>query len=235
MKKRSKKYNQIKNKIDTNTNISILESLDKVKELSTSNFKGSIEVHISTKISKKENKQILRGSVYYKNKVGKNKKILLLTDQKDIKPETKKEFNYVGLDLYIKKIQEGWDDFDLVIASPSVMPKIAILGKILGPKSLMPNPKLGTVTDDLEDIIKKYKGGKFDFKSDSNGTLHTIIGNIENTKEELLENLIDLLKSFISVSGKSASILLKTIYVCPTMGPSIKIHNDELIKLLINS
>ena len=232
MKKRSKKYNQIKTKINQKDNVSLLDSFDNVKKVSFSNFKGSIEVHISTKSSKKENKQVLRGSVYYKNKVGKDKKILLLTDRKDISDEMKKEFDYIGLEEYIKKIEDGWMDFDLVIATTSVMPKIALLGRILGPRSLMPNPKLGTVTDDLNDIISKYKGGKFDFKSDQNGTLHSIIGSVDNTKEELFDNFIDLSKAFISTSGKTASMLLKTVYICPTMGPSIKINNEELIKYL---
>jgi large subunit ribosomal protein L1 len=229
MKKRSKKYNEIKNKIEEK---GLNDSFELVKDVSISRFKGSIEVHIALKTSKKENKQNIRGSVFYKNSVGKKKKILLFTDRKDINEKLKKQFDYIGLDEYIKKIQEGWIDFDIAIATPNVMPQIAILGKILGPRSLMPNPKLGTVTDNLEGILNEYKSGKFDYKSDQMGNIHTIIGNVDNTKEELLDNFSDLMKSILNVTGKPIQSAFKSIYLAPTIGPSIKLENDDIIKLL---
>ncbi len=231
MKKRSKKY-ITKLKENTINNVFNIDIFDTVKNLSISNFKGSIEVHISTLSSKKDNKQIIRGSVFYKNKVGKDKKILLLTDRKDLSEKLKKEFDYIGLDEYIEKIQSGWTDFDLVIATPNVMPKIAILGKILGPKSLMPNPKLGTVTEDLEGTVEKYKSGKYDYKSDQTGTIHTIIGNIDNTKEELYDNFIEIIKSIINITGKPSQSVFKTIYICPTMGASLKLNIEDIIKVI---
>ena len=228
--KRGKKYKKIIEKI--NNNVSFDDSFEEVKNLSLSKFPGSVEIHIALDVNQKNTKQVLRGSVNYKNKVGEKKKVLLLTDLKDIKPETTKKYDYIGLDEYIEKINQGWLDFDVIIATPNVMPKIAVLGKILGPKDLMPNPKKGTVTDNVDEAINSYMGGKFDYKSDQTGVIHTIIGNINNSKEELLENTLLLVKSIISVVQKPENTIFKSIYICPTMGPSIKLRPEDLITRL---
>ncbi len=228
--KRGKKYKKIIEKMDNN--ISFNNSFEEVKKLSLSKFPGSVEIHIALNINQKNTKQVLRGSVNYKNKVGEKKRVLLLTDSKDIKPETAKKYDYIGLEEYIDKINQGWSDFDVIIATPNVMSKIAVLGKILGPKDLMPNPKKGTITDNIDEAINSYMGGKFDYKSDQTGVIHTIIGNVNNTKEELLENTLLLIKSIISVVQKPENTIFKSIYICPTMGPSIKIKSEELITRL---
>ncbi len=228
--KRGKKYRKIIEKMDNK--ISFNDSFEEVKKLSLSKFPGSVEIHIALNVSQKNTKQVLRGSVNYKNKVGEKKRVLLLTDLKDIKPETAEKYDYIGLDEYIDKINQGWLDFDVIIATPNVMAKIATLGKILGPKDLMPNPKKGTVTNNVDDAINSYMGGKFDYKSDQTGVIHTIIGNINNTKEELLENTLLLVKSIVSAVQKPENTIFKSIYICPTMGPSIKIKPEDLISKL---
>ncbi|MCL4393163.1 50S ribosomal protein L1 [Patescibacteria group bacterium] len=227
--KRGKKYqNIIKNRKEIN---SLIDALGNVKDLSTSNFSSKIECHIALNLGTKNNNQALKGSVTYKYKVGNDKKILVLTD-KPIKGIKEDDNTIIGLNEYIDKIKDGWVDFDVLITTPDIMPQITLLGNILGPKSLMPNVKNGTITNNLEETINEYRKGKIDFKSDQTGVIHTIIGSTANSKEELLDNLSTLIKGISAINSKPINSMIKSMYITPTMGPSIKIDASKISELL---
>ena len=225
--KRSKKYQDIiKNRQEQYT---LIDALDKIKNLSISKFPAKIECHISLNLDTKNNNQILKGSVTYAHKVGNDKKILILTNENITNIKENNDIK-IGSDKYIEKIKDGKIDFDILITTPDMMPQITSLGNILGPKSLMPNLKNGTITDDIEKTVNEYKRGKIDFKSDQTGTIHTIIGSVNNTKEELFSNLIVLLKGISVASVKPINSMIKSIYIAPTIGPSIKITVEEVLE-----
>ena len=227
--KRGKKYkNIIQNKKEEN---SLIDALDNIKDLSTSKFSSKIECHIALNLGAKNNNQALKGSVIYKYKVGNDKKILVLTD-KTIKGIKEDNNTMIGFTEYINKIKDGWVDFDVLITTPDIMPQITSLGNILGPKSLMPNIKNGTITNNIEDTINEYRKGKIDFKSDQTGVIHTIIGSTENSKEELLDNISVLIKGISAINSKPINSMIKSVYIAPTMGPSIKIDTGKILELL---
>lgn len=229
--KRAKKYNEVTKKI-SNKILDIDSAIKLVKDLSITKFDSKVEVHVSLNLNDKERKQPIRGTVIYDKPIGKSKKILVFGDESTSDKAKKSGADYYGLEDLINKIKEGWIDFDVAIATPSVMPKIAVLGRILGTKGLMPNPKNGTVTDNIEEVVKSYKKGRQDYKSDETGVIHSVIGTISMSEKELKNNFELLLKSIIISSGKSSTLLIKSLFICPTMGPSIKINKDLLNKEL---
>lgn len=223
--RRGKKYkNVIQNRKEE---YSLIDGLDAVKSLSTSKFPSKIECHISLNLNTKNNNQIIRGNVVYKHKIGNDKNILVLIDK--IPEGLKEDKNIkIGLNEYIEKIKNNWLDFDILITTPEIMPQVTSLGNILGPKSLMPNIKNGTITNNIQKTVNEYKKGKIDFKSDQTNTIHTIIGSVNNTKEELLDNIIALMKAISSTTGKPLISIINSIYIAPTIGPSIKINKKEI-------
>jgi large subunit ribosomal protein L1 len=227
--KKGKKYISAKKRI-TSPTADLDKAMASVGSLSTSKFKGKIEAHISLNLNEKERKQPIRGSVIYSKPVGKIKKVLVFADPANQDVAKKAGADFYGLDDLVTKIKDGWTDFDVAIATPSVMPKIAVLGRILGTKGLMPNPKSGTVSDDIETVVTSYKGGKIDFKTDETGVVHSIIGTVETSPEELRENLMKLVTSVVKNSGKPERLVLKSIHVSPTMGPSVKINLETVIE-----
>lgn len=228
---RGKKYTNTKKTASVEPQ-TVENALKQVASLSTSTFPGKIEVHISLNVNQKERKQPIRGNVTYQKPVGKQKKVLVFADPLNQDVAKKAGADYYGLEDLITKIKDGWIDFDVAIAIPSVMPKIAALGRVLGTKGLMPNPKTGTVTEDIEAAVASYKGGKIDFKSDETGVIHSIIGTTKSSPAELNENMIKITKAILASSGKQQNAAFKSIYVAPTMGPSIKVDIDSLLKEL---
>jgi len=227
--KRGKKYNEVK-KLSPANSIDLNAAVKEIKHLSTTKFNGKVEAHISLQLTEKDKKQALRGSVVYKSPIGKAKRVLVFADPKGQDSAKEAGADYYGLEDLIAQIKDGWADFDVAIATPSVMAKIAVLGKALGTKGLMPNVKSGTVTENITDAVKSYKGGKVDYRSDANGVIHTIIGTTKTSDEELESNMMLLLGSVVKNSGKSFGNAIKTIYICPTMGPSIQIKLDDALK-----
>ncbi len=211
---------------------SLEESFTAVKGLSIAKFNSNVELHLSTIMDKKNPNRIIRGSITYKHKFGGEKKILLLTDQKDISEEIKKLYDYIGSEEYIEKIANGWSEFDLIIATPDIMPKLGSIGRILGPKGLMPNPKTNTVTNNLKEVAESYRRGKYDFKSDSTGNIHLVIGKVDNSNAELKDNFLEAIRSINTVLPKPITQIVKGIFLCPTMGPSIKLNNNEVISII---
>ncbi len=224
----SKKYDKAQKLVDKKKSYQINKALELMPKISTSKFPGSIELHITFNLSEKQQKESLKGAVVFPNQFGKTKKVLVLTDTSHQKEAEDAGADFVGLEEYIKKIETGWDDFDIVIATPSVMPKIAKLGKFLGRKGLMPNPKNQTVTNDLKKVIKMYKQGKTDFKVQE-GNLKIILGKVDMNPKQLVENFEEFTKSLYNVLPRLTKDMIRSIYLTPTMGPSIKIDPNILV------
>lgn len=226
--KRSKKYIEVSGKIDKNKYYDLESALALLPQISVSKFEGSAITNIKLNLTKSEEGKPFKGTVTFPYPFGKVKKILIFADGIDIEKAKKAGADYAGLNELIDKIKEGWLDFDIVIATPEVMPKIAVLGKILGTKGLMPNPKNGTVTTDVEKSIKEFKAGKITFKSDKSGNVQSVFGTVNMEITSLKKNLIALIKSILNSAKKNAKGGLKSLSVNPTMGPGIKVEINDL-------
>lgn len=225
MAKKSKKYTEALNQIEKGKAYTKEEAVELVKKVSTSKFDGSVEVAIKLNLDTKKADQQLRGAIVLPNGTGKTKRVLVLskTNQAAIAKEAGADF--VGdVDLIEKIEKENWLDFDVIIATPEMMPLLGKLGKVLGPRGLMPNPKTGTVTTDVKKAIDDIKKGRVEYRTDSYGNVHSIIGKVSFDSKKLLENL----DAFVGVIIKSKPAAakgqyLKNIAIAPTMGPSVKI------------
>ena len=232
MAKKSKKYVEAANKLEKGKLYTKEEAVELIKEVSTSKFDGSVEVAIKLNLDTRKSDQQLRGAIVLPNGTGKSKKVLVLskTNQAAIAKEAGADF--VGdVDLVEKIEKENWLDFDVIIATPEMMPLLGKLGKVLGPRGLMPNPKTGTVTTDVKKAIEDVKKGRVEYRTDSFGNVHSIIGKVSFDKEKLLENLV----AFVDVIVKSKPAAakgqyLKNIVIAPTMGPAIKIDLSSFDK-----
>lgn len=232
MKKKGKKYLQALELIEKGKAYTKEEAIALVKKTSTSKFDGSVEVAIKLNLDTRKSDQQLRGAIVLPNGTGKTKKVLVLskTDQAKIAKEAGAD--YVGDADIIEKIEkENWLDFDVIIATPEMMPMLGKLGKVLGPRGLMPNPKTGTVTTDVKKAIDDIKKGRVEYKTDSYGNVHAIIGKVSFDEKKLVENLdavVDvILKSKPStVKGQ----YLKNISISATMGPGVKIDLSSFDK-----
>ncbi len=220
--KRSKKYKEAIKLVDKTKLYEIEEAVELIPKISTCKFDASVELHVKLNIPSKYEKEVIRGSVIFPYKTGPEVKIVVLTTSEYF--DKAKEADFYGAEDLIKKIENGWNEFDVVIATPNIMTKLAPLGKILGPKGLMPNPKNNTVTTNLEEIIKSYKKGKTDFKTDNNKNIHIVVGKVSTKKEHLIENIKIALKSIIDSSKRYNPNPIKTAYLSPTIGPSIKLN-----------
>ncbi|MDD3647243.1 MAG: 50S ribosomal protein L1 [Candidatus Dojkabacteria bacterium] len=228
--KRSKKYTEAENLIEKGKMYSLDEAVDLLPKVSISKFDAAYEIHFLLNLTEKQKKESIKGSTKLPYQVGNAKKIAVITSPEHMGDADTADVT--GYEDLIKKIEDGFSDFDVLIATPDVMPKLASLGKVLGPKGKMPNPKNGTITTDLKKAIQTYKEGKLDFKVDKQGGIHLIFGKKSMTKEQLLENLKVLIKAVLQESTKLNSIPFKSIFVTPTMGPSIKMDINNLIKEL---
>ena len=232
MAKKSKKYAEAASKIEKGKLYTKEEAVELVKEVSTSKFDGSVEVAIKLNLDTRKSDQQLRGAIVLPNGTGKSKRVLVLskTNQAAIAKEAGADF--VGdVDLVEKIEKENWLDFDVIIVTPEMMPLLGKLGKVLGPRGLMPNPKTGTVTTDVKKAIEDVKKGRVEYRTDSFGNVHSIIGKVSFDKEKLLENLVAFVD--IIVKSKPAAAkgqYLKNIVIAPTMGPAIKIDLSSFDK-----
>lgn len=221
--KRSRRYKDIMSKINT-VDVKMLDGVFvDIKSSSNAKFDESVELHISYKLNEKELKTPMRGSIVFPNSFGAEKKILVLAEEEMQKKAKDAGADFVGLEDLVKKIEGGFSDFDVVIATPKVMPQIAKLGKQLGPKGLMPNPKTGTVTNDFADVIKTYKAGKVNFKADDFGNIHLTIGKVSMDADKLAENAQVALDAVVKACRSAVSKTPNKIYACSSMGPSFKL------------
>src|SRR3982751_5986520 len=195
----SKKRKAANAKVDGNKSYSLKEASTLVKEVNTTKFDSSVDLHIRLGVDPKKADQAIRGTVSLPHGTGKTKKVLVLCTPDKAAEATAAGADFVGLDEYITKIEGGWTDIDVIIATPSVMPKIGKLGKVLGPRNLMPNPKTGTVTNDVAGAVNEVKGGKIAFKVDKVGIVHASIGRVSFTADKIAENSQELINAIIKL------------------------------------
>lgn len=193
-----------------------------VKELSNTKFDETIEIAVKLGINYKQ--EHVRGTAFLPYGTGKTKRVLVFAEGEKAKEASEAGADFVGTDEYLKKISDGWLEFDSAIAAPDVMPKVSKLGKILGPRGLMPNPKAGTVTQEVSKAVKDIKCGKIEFKMDKGGSLHCPVGKASFEEKKLEENIVELLKSIWEAKPATCKKnYFKNTYLCSTMGPSIKL------------
>jgi large subunit ribosomal protein L1 len=220
----SKKRKVAESKIDKNKSYSLKEASSLVKEVNITKFDASVDLHIRLGVDPKKADQAVRGTVRLPHGTGKTKKVLVLCTPDKEADARAAGADYVGLDEFVTKIEGGWVDVDVIIATPSVMPKIGKLGKVLGPRNLMPNPKTGTVSNDVANAINEVKGGKIAFKVDKVGIIHASIGRVSFAPDKIAENSQELLNAIIKAKPSSAKgIYVRGISMASTMSPGIAV------------
>ena len=226
MKKVSKNRKKIIDKVVKGKLYSVDEASSLVKEITNQNFDPSVDLAVRLGVDPKKADQMIRGVVSLPNGTGKSLKILALVTP-DLENDAKEAgADFVGLDDYLNKIKGGWTDIDVIITVPSVMPKLGPLGKILGPRGLMPNPKSGTVTNDVKKAVTDIKSGKIDFKVDKFGIIHVSVAKASFTPQKITENINEFLRTVLKLKPSSAKgNYFKSIFISTTMSPSIQIDN----------
>lgn len=231
MPKRGKKYEQARALIETGKEYNLDEAVALVGKTSTTNFDASVDIDIRLGVDPRQADQMVRGNVSLPNGIGKSVTVLALASPAKQDEAREAGADHVGLDEYITKIEEGWTDIDVIVATPDVMGKIGKLGRVLGPRGLMPNPKSGTVTMDIGQAVKEVKAGKIDFRVDKFGILHTTIGKASFSPEALKENAVAFLNTVQRLRPASAKgIYVRSINLSTTMGPSIPVSRTTAQK-----
>ncbi len=217
-------------KVDKDKVYSLKEAAALVKEINTTKFDSSVDIHVRLGVDPKKADQAIRGTVSLPHGTGKTKKVLVLCTPDKEAEATAAGADFVGLDEYITKIEGGWTDIDVIVATPSVMPKIGKLGKVLGPRNLMPNPKTGTVTNDVAGAINDLKGGKIDFNVDKVGIIHASIGRISFSTEKIAENSTELINAIIKLKPSTAKgTYLRGVSMASTMSPGITVDTKSFL------
>ena len=227
--KKGKKYVEASKKVDKNTLYSKEEAIKLVKETATTKFDSTVEVAIKLNLDTKKADQQLRGSFVLPNGTGKTKKVLVIAKGEAANAAKNAGADYVGDTDMIEKIQnENWFDFDVIVATPDMMAQLGKIGRVLGPKGLMPNPKTGTVTMNTAKAVEDIKKGMVSYKTDSFGNVHTIIGKVSFTEEQLLENLTYVYNTIVKVKPSTVKgNYIENISVASTMGPGIKLDKNS--------
>ncbi len=229
MAKLTKKQKLAAEKIEAGKLYTIEEAAALVKEITTTKFDASVDIDVRLGVDPRKANQMVRGVVALPNGTGKVVRVLALCTPDQEAAAKEAGADYVGLDEYIEKIKGGWTDIDVIITMPQIMGKIGALGRVLGPRGLMPNPKSGTVTMDVAKAVKEVKGGKIDFKVDKFGIVHTSIGKVSFTADKIAENalaFIDMIKHLKPAVSKGEYI--KSVYLSSTMSQGIKIDTKSL-------
>lgn len=229
MAKMTKKHKEALAKFESNNEYSLTEAVEIVKKISYTKFDASVDLSVRLNVDPRKANQMVRGSVTLPHGTGKDKKVLVLCTP-DKEDEAKAAgADHVGLDDYVQKIKDGWTDIDVVITMPSVMAKVGALGRILGPRGLMPNPKTGTVTMEIGKAVEAAKAGKIDFKVDKYGIIHAGIGKVSFDKVKLVENAKELMGTIIKLKPASAKgVYVKSINLSSTMSPGVKIEEKSV-------
>ena len=225
-----KKRKVVDAKVDKNKVYSLKEASSIVKTINTTKFDASVDLHIRLGVDPKKADQAIRGTVTLPHGTGKTKKVLVLCPPDKEADARAAGADFVGLDEFVQKIEGGWVDVDVIIATPSVMPKIGKLGKILGPRNLMPNPKTGTVTNDVAGAVNEVKGGKIAFKVDKAGIIHASIGRVSFAPEKIAENSHQLIDAIIKAKPSSSKgTYLKSVFMASSMSPAIAVDTKSLM------
>ena len=218
----TKKRKAASSKVDKNKFYTLKEASSLVKEVNTTKFDASVDLHVRLGVDPKKADQSIRGTVNLPHGTGKTKRVLVLCNPDKEADAKAAGADYVGLDEFIQKIEGGWVDVDVIIATPSVMPKIGKLGKVLGPRNLMPNPKTGTVTNDVAAAVNEVKGGKIAFKVDKAGIIHASIGRVSFSPEKLEQNSHELISAIIKAKPATAKgTYVKSVFMASSMSPGI--------------
>jgi large subunit ribosomal protein L1 len=225
----TKKRKLAEAKVDKNKDYSLQAASSLVKEINVTKFDSSVDLHVRLGVDPKKADQQVRGTVTLPHGTGKTKRVLVLcTPDKEAEAKSANA-DYVGLDEFVQKIEGGWTDIDVIIATPSVMPKIGRLGKILGPRNLMPNPKTGTVTNNVAEAVKEVKGGKIAFKVDKAGIVHASIGRVSFAPEKIAANSQELINALMRLKPTTAKgIYLKGVSMASSMSPGISIDTKSV-------
>jgi len=225
----TKNKKKILEAVDKEKFYDIAEAAELIKKTTFAKFNESVELHVRLGVDPRQANQMVRGVATLPHGTGKEVKVLVLTSPDKEEEAKNAGADFVGLDEYIDKIQGGWTDVDVIICSPNVMAKVGRLGRILGPRGLMPNPKSGTVTPNVGQAVNEVKAGKIDFRVDKAGIIHTAIGKIQFSQEQIKENAIELLQVLHRMKpSASKGIYFKSIVLSSTMGPGIKIEKSSV-------
>ncbi len=225
----SKKQKEAKAKINYETLYNLKDASSLIKEITTSKFDASVDIAVRLGIDPKKGNEMVRGVVSLPHGTGKNLKVLALVTQDKEKEAKEAGADHVGLDDYLQKIKEGWTEVDVIVTMPSVMGKLGPLGKVLGPRGLMPNPKTGTVTMDIKKAVTDVKAGKIDFKVDKTGIVHVAIGKVSFEAKKIHENADEFLKTIVKLKPSSTKgTYIKSVFMSSSMSPSIPIEIKDL-------
>ena len=216
-------------KIEPGKSYTLTEATEKVKEVNYAKFDASFDIDVRLGVDPRKADQMVRGVVSLPHGTGKQVRVLVLCNPDAEAAAKEAGADYVGLDEYIDKIKGGWTDVDVIITQPSVMGKLGPLGRILGPRGLMPNPKSGTVTMDVAKAVKEVKRGKIDFKVDKTGIVHASIGKVSFTPEQMIDNAKEFINTLIKLKPATAKgTYIKSIYLSSTMSPGVKVEPKSI-------
>lgn len=229
MSKLTKNQKVVYAKVDSTKQYKLAEACDLLKEISFTKFDSSVDIAMRLGVDPRKANQMVRGVVTLPHGTGKTVRVLVLCTP-DKEAEAKEAgADLVGLDEYIEKIKGGWTDIDVIICTPSVMAKIGPIGRILGPRGLMPNPKTGTVTMEVGNAVKEVKAGKIDFKVDKQGIVHASIGKVSFAAEKLAENALEFIKTVMKLKPQALKgTYVKSVFISSTMSPGINIDNKSI-------
>lgn len=228
--KKSKRMKELAGLMEVGADYSLDDAVELLKKTAKTKFDESVDISVNLGVDPRHADQVVRGTVSLPHGTGKDVRVLVLT--KGGKEDEAKEAgaDHVGFDDYIKKIQDGWFEFDVVVATPDVMPEIGKLGKVLGPRGLMPNPKSGTVTMDVGQTVKELKAGKIEFRVDKYGILHASVGKASFDSKQLRENIMTFIETVVRLKPPSSKgIYIKKISLSNTMGPGITVDRSSVL------
>lgn len=227
--KRGKRYLEAAKQVDRLKEYKLLEATELVKKTSTVKFDASVEVAFRLNLDPRKAEQNLRGAIVLPHGTGKVSKVVVIAQGEKAKEAKDAGADFVGDKDLIDQISKGWFDFDVIVATPDMMAQLGKLGRVLGPKGLMPNPKTGTVTLDVANAVKEIKAGKIEYRVDKVGNIHASVGKVSFTKEQLAENIHTLFDRIIQIKPSTVKgTYLKNLTVTSSMGPGIKIDRDDM-------
>lgn len=226
-----KKYKEAAKLIDRTVSYELAEAVDLTKKSATAKFDETIELAVRLGVDPKKADQQIRGAVVLPHGTGKTQKVLVFAKGEKLKEAEAAGADFAGDSEYITKIQQGWFDFDVIVATPDMMGEVGKLGRVLGPKGLMPNPKTGTVTFDVTKAINDIKAGKVEYRVDKSGNIHVPVGKKSFDNEKLVENINTVIETLVKVKPATAKgIYLKNIAIASTMGPGVKVSSADFAK-----
>ena len=224
MSKVTKQRKEALAKFDKSKSYSLSEAVNIVKQITYTKFDASVDLNIRLGVDPRKANQMVRGSVTLPHGTGKVVRVLVLCNPDKAQEALDAGADYVGLDEYIQKIKDGWTDIDVIITTPNIMPKVGALGRILGPRGLMPNPKTGTVTMEVGKAVQEVKAGKIDFKVDKYGIINAAVAKVSFTPEKIFDNAKELISTVIKLKPAAAKgTYMKSVYISSTMSPGVQI------------